>query len=43
MNWSFIPALIKEGFLYEVKEDEDTGDVKVIRHKITNWNKFKEE
>ncbi|MCJ7579872.1 MAG: 6-bladed beta-propeller [Candidatus Aminicenantes bacterium] len=43
MNWSFIPALIKESFLYEVREDEDTGDVKVIRHKITNWNKFKEE
>jgi hypothetical protein len=43
MNWSFMPALIKNGFLYEVREDEETGDIKVIRHKITNWNKFKEE
>ncbi|NOR53047.1 MAG: hypothetical protein GQ536_03030, partial [Candidatus Aminicenantes bacterium] len=42
MNWNFIPALIKNGFLYEVRENEDTGDIKVIRHKITNWNRFKE-
>lgn len=43
MNWTFIPALIKNGFLYEVSEDEDTGDIKVLRHKIINWNKFKDE
>jgi hypothetical protein len=43
MNWSFMPALIKKGFLYEVRESEETGDIKVIRHKITNWSKFKEE
>lgn len=43
MNWSFIPALIKKDFLYEVREDEDAGDIKVLRHKIINWNKFKEE
>ena len=41
MNWPFIPALIKKGFFYEVRVDEEIGDVKVIRHKITNWNKFK--
>lgn len=41
MNWSSFPSLIKKGFLYEVREDEDTGDIKVIRHKIINWNKFK--
>lgn len=41
MKWTFIPALIKNGFLYEVREDEDTGDVKVIRHKILNWSMFK--
>lgn len=43
MNWSFMPALIKKGFLYEIREDENTGDTKVLRHKIINWNKFKEE
>ena len=43
MNWSFIPALIKKGFLYEVRVDEEIGDVKVIRHRITNWNKFKDD
>ncbi len=43
MNWPFIPALIKKGFLYEIRENEETGDIKVLRHKIINWNKFKEE
>ncbi len=43
MNWPFIPALIKKGFLYEVRVDEDAGDIKVLHHKIINWNKFKEE
>ena len=43
MNWSFMPALIKKRFLYEIREDENTGDTKVLRHKIINWNKFKEE
>jgi len=43
MNWAFIPALIKNGYLYEVRVNEDSGDVKVIRHKINNWNKFKEK
>jgi len=41
MNWTFIPALIKNGFLYEVSVNEEIGDVKVIRYKITNWSKFK--
>ncbi|MFC2161840.1 6-bladed beta-propeller, partial [Acidobacteriota bacterium] len=43
MSWAFIPALIKNGFLYEVREDEDSGDIQVIRHKITNWDKFKDK
>ncbi|MCK4646097.1 MAG: 6-bladed beta-propeller [Candidatus Aminicenantes bacterium] len=41
INWTFIPALIKNGFLYEVSVNEEIGDVKVIRYKITNWSKFK--
>jgi len=41
MKWTFIPALIKNGFLYEVRENDDTGDVKVIRYKILNWSMIK--
>lgn len=36
----FIPAVIKSGFLYEIRKDEETGEVTVVRHKITNWDKF---
>ena len=43
MNWSFMPALIKNGFLYEVRENEETGYSQIIRHKIVNRSKFKEE
>ena len=43
MNWSFIPALIKKDYMYEVRENEETGVIKLIRHKITNWGRFKEE
>ncbi len=43
MNWPFIPSLIKMGFLYEVRENEETGDIKVVRHKIKNWEGFKGE
>lgn len=41
MNWPFIPALIKKGYLYEVRESEDIGDVTVMRHKINNWEEFR--
>ena len=43
MNWPFIPFLIKKGFLYEVKEGEDTGDFKLVRHEINNWEEFRGE
>jgi len=36
----FYPALIKAGFLYEVRTDEETGEITIVRHKITNWEKF---
>lgn len=42
MSWPFIPALIKNGFLYEVRENEETGDIRVMRHTIVNWNQFKD-
>jgi hypothetical protein len=43
MNWPFIPSIINRGFLYEVRENEETGDIKVLRHKINNWDEFKEK
>jgi hypothetical protein len=36
----FFPALIKAGFLYEVRTDEETGEITIVRNKITNWEKF---
>lgn len=43
MNWPSIPSLIMKGFLYEVREGKDTGDVTVLRHKINNWEEFRRE
>lgn len=37
----FIPDLIKAGLLYKIQTDKETGDIKIIRYKITNWDKFK--
>lgn len=37
MTWAFIPAAIKHGCLYEVRIDEETGEVRIIRHRIKNW------
>jgi hypothetical protein len=37
MTWPFIPQVIKAGFLYEVRQDEEAGLTKIIRHRITNW------
>jgi len=36
----FFPELIKAGFLYEVRTDEETGEITIVRNKITNWEKF---
>jgi hypothetical protein len=43
MTWPFLPQVIKGGFLYEVRQDEEAGDTKIVRHKITNWTDFKAE
>ena len=42
MTWTFFPALIKNGFLYEVRENNETGEIKLFRHKIKNWDQIKE-
>ena len=43
LTWPFMPQVIKGGFLYEVRQDEDTGLTRIIRYRITNWSDFKAE
>jgi len=35
--------LIKNGCIYRTERDQETGYIKVIRYKIKNWDKIKEE
>jgi hypothetical protein len=37
-----MPELVKNGYLYDIEEDEDTGEVYVKRYKIKNWEQIKE-
>jgi hypothetical protein len=37
----FRPEVIKAGFLYEIRRNEETGDIKIIRHRVKNWDKMK--
>jgi hypothetical protein len=37
----FIPEIIKAGFIYEIRKNEETGDIKIIRHKIKNLDQIK--
>jgi hypothetical protein len=43
MMWPFFPQVIKAGFLYEVRQDEEAGLTKIIRHRIVNWGDFRSE
>lgn len=36
------PRIIRGGFYYDVKEEEETGDVFIRRFKIKNWDQIKE-
>jgi hypothetical protein len=40
MTWPFVPQIIKGGFLYEVRQDEEAGLTKIIRYRIKNWGDF---
>jgi hypothetical protein len=40
MTRPFVPAAIKHGCLYEVRSDKETGEVKVVRHRIKNWSQM---
>ena len=39
---NFLPDLIKNGSLYNIEEDEDTGDTLIKRYTIKNWDQIKE-
>lgn len=43
MTWLFLPQVIKNGFLYEVRQDEDAGLTRIFRHRIRNWADFRAE
>ena len=36
-----VPKIIRKGFLYDIKEDEDTGEISIRRFKIKNWDQIK--
>jgi len=38
----FLPELVKNGYLYNIEENDETGDVFIKRYKIKNWGKIKE-
>ena len=40
MTWAFNPAAIRLGCLYEVRMEEETGEVKIVRHRIKNWSQM---
>jgi hypothetical protein len=42
MKLPFKTALIKVGFVYEIREDKESGDFKIIRYKIRNWEQIKD-
>ena len=37
----FVPKAVKNGFLYRIESDEDTGSLKVIRYRINNWDEIR--
>jgi hypothetical protein len=39
---SFNPDIIKDGFLYDIFTSDETGDVKIKRYSIKNWDQIEE-
>ena len=39
---SFNPEIIKDGFLYDIFTSEETGEVKIKRYRIKNWDQIEE-
>jgi len=36
----FIPMSIRDGFMYHSSYSEETGEVKVIRYRMKNWDRM---
>lgn len=41
LSLDFKIDLIKNGYIYTVSTNEETGEIKIIRYKIENWNEIK--
>jgi hypothetical protein len=41
MTWPIFPTAIKAGFFYQFREDKDSGEYQIIRHRIKNWSTMK--
>lgn len=38
---SLAHSCIKRGFLYDVRENKDTGEYQIVRYRIKNWSLMK--
>lgn len=43
IKMGIVPDLLKNGYLCDIEEDEETGEVFVKRYRIKNWGQIKEE
>lgn len=43
IKMAFLPELVKNGYLYNIEEDDNTGEVFIKRYKIKNWKQIKEK
>jgi len=41
MTWASFPAAIKNGCLYELREDKETAEYTIVRSRIKNWERMK--
>jgi len=41
MRLLFVPQVIKNGYIYQVDSNLDTGEIKIIRFRIDNWSQLK--
>jgi hypothetical protein len=41
MRMPFLPQVIRNGFVYQVDSNLDTGEIKIIRFRVDNWDQIK--
>lgn len=39
--FNFNPWVIKNGYVYEIRTHEETGEIKIIRHLVKNWSQLR--